>query len=73
MSEPYFEHDGPDEDPSGITEDASTLGWAPGHWPQTFEYDGQVMQRLHLERDDDGDINFAVYAYDGGTLTVFND
>jgi hypothetical protein len=57
-----------------IDEEASALGFRPGEWPPSFEYDGVIVYLLRLHRSDfTGDVMWADYGYDGGRLRVFND
>jgi hypothetical protein len=65
--------DGVDDAPDLDVEEASTLGFPPGQWPETFRYDGQRMFLQHIERDTYGETLWADYGYDGGVLRVFND
>jgi hypothetical protein len=55
------------------TEEASTLGFAPGYWPAGFAYDGHLVYLQRFERDAAGDVQWADYGYDGGRLRVYND
>lgn len=69
MTTPYELPDDADMD----SEFASDLGFAPGRWPTSFAYDGRVMRLLHVERDEEREIKWVDYGYDGGRLRVFND
>lgn len=58
--------------PDAIVEEASSLGWAPGQWPDRFEYDGKIFHRLATRWHND-EIVHREYIADGATLIVIND
>jgi hypothetical protein len=73
----------PSVDPDGPgrwSAEASTLGLAPGQWPDSLLVripNGQLVnfRRVSLDRDQDGDVRSAWYSAAMGTahLTVWND
>ena len=63
--------------PKHSTEFASDLGWGPGHFPKSYDYCGVTFRFVGFCRNLDGDIEKAVYRYDGDgvshSLIVYND
>lgn len=57
-----------------LTADASDLGLAPGHWPQTITAHDTDFRLVRLIYDEDYDVAYAQYRADNGRLLrVFND
>lgn len=59
-----------------FTAEASTLGWRPGHWPNTFKTENKVWHKTFVQesKDEPGEIAFVKYTTDdGAVLTVWND
>ena len=63
----------PDDNHDMDTEFASDLGFLPGRWPTSFVYDSRAMHLLRVERDEEREVKWVDYGYDGGRLRVFND
>jgi hypothetical protein len=62
--------------PNEFVSEASTLGWAPGLWPQTVAVGSVYCFFLQgVTRDREGDVTLATYTTRNGRfiLTVLND
>lgn len=55
--------------------EASTLGWGPGQWPRSFRYGPNNFEftLVRIERDREGDVVAAHYAFGSTMAVVFND
>lgn len=62
--------------PSGAvvaSAEASTLGLAPGEWPDEVTFEGVVFDQREPHWDSDGDLRWVDYANTAGLIRIFND